>query len=784
MQEVAGIIYPISDSPWVSPTQVVPKKSRIMVVQNDKGENVSTHLTIGWRVCIDYRRLNAVLERVSGHPFYCFLDGYSEYFKIEIDEKCHFMVQQGIVLGHIISKQGIEVDKAKVELIVKLPSPTNVKGVRQFLAMPGSIGGLSRISLSLQGLFLFLTTAPIVRAPNWQLPFEVMCDASDFAIGAVLGQREDGKPYVIYYTSKTLNENVVADHLSRLAIAHNSHGLPINDDFPEESLMLVEVAPWYAHIANYLVTGGVPIDLFDVLVIDFMGPFLMSFGYILVGVDYVSKWVEAVPCKHNDHRVVLKFLKENIFSRFRVPKAIISDEGTHFCNKPFETLLAKYGVKHKVAIPYHPQTSGQVELANREIKNILMKVVNTNRKDWSAKLLDSLWSYRTTYKTILGISPYRLVYGKACHLPVELEYKAWGDFKAVGHVLKDSWRGKTLKKKNSPRHFAHPCENFTGYAKPFSNSKCHPASVLVPPSIHTSSLASHSSVPFPFDTPFEHGPEAHFSISIWQGPKGPLLPLRRVALRGREPPLLGCLVIRHLRMPPQRPRRFPLLRVERPLVPPLLLLSIGMRLGDQLLHKGRLLRTLKVQCDALLPRGPGIQAQASHLELHNLSLFFLPTCHRGLLSDARCSQHRPLRATQIADRDLSTQSPILIRRPSDKSLSSETLMAYYRDFYQSMTTCGVPSPTSIHFTIDGRHGILEARDIVEALQIPFEPVDPSAFFQWSPVSQRDMVQAILDALFCISEGFYFDPHHLIMAFLVHFEEKVALLDFGAYGFSY
>ena len=171
-----------------------------------------------------------------------------------------------------------------------------------------------------------------MRAPNWKLPFEVMCDASDLAMGAVLGQREDGKPYVIYYASKTLNEaqrnytttekellavvfaldkfhaylvgafiivftddsalkylltkqdakarfirwiflqqefdlqirdkkgveNVVADHLSRLAITHNSHVLPINDGFPEESLMLLEKTPWYAHIANYLVTGEVP----------------------------------------------------------------------------------------------------------------------------------------------------------------------------------------------------------------------------------------------------------------------------------------------------------------------------------------------------------------------------------------------------------------------------------------------------------------------------------------------------------------------------------------------
>ena len=110
------------------------------------------------------------------------------------------------------------------------------------------------------------------------------------------------------------------------------------------------------------------------------------------------EWIESIPCKTNDHRVVLKFLKANIFSRFGVPKAIISDGGSHFCNKPFENLMAKYGVKHKVATPYHPQTSDQVELANREIKTILMKVVNANRKDWSIRLLDSLWAYRTAFK--------------------------------------------------------------------------------------------------------------------------------------------------------------------------------------------------------------------------------------------------------------------------------------------------------------------------------------------------------------------------------------------------
>ena len=145
----------------------------------------------------------------------------------------------------------------------------------------------------------------------------------------------------------------------------------------------------------------------------------------------MSKWVEAVPCKAAYHKVVLKFLKENIFSRFWVPMAIISDEGSHFCNKPFEILLTKYGVKYKVATPYHPKTSGQVELANREIKTILMKVVNSNKKDWSLKLLDSLWAFRIAFKTILGMSSYRLVYGKAFHLPMEIEYKAWWAIKKL-----------------------------------------------------------------------------------------------------------------------------------------------------------------------------------------------------------------------------------------------------------------------------------------------------------------------------------------------------------------
>ncbi|KAH9750082.1 hypothetical protein KPL71_013739 [Citrus sinensis] len=138
------------------------------------------------------------------------------------------------------------------------------------------------------------------------------------------------------------------------------------------------------------------IEIFDCWGIDFMGPFPSSFGfvYILVAVDYVSKWIEAISCRNKDSKTVVTFLRENILSRFGIPRAIISDGGKHFCNKSFESLMKKYGITHKIATPYHPQTNGQVELANREIKQILEKTVNPNRKDWSLRLNDALWAYR------------------------------------------------------------------------------------------------------------------------------------------------------------------------------------------------------------------------------------------------------------------------------------------------------------------------------------------------------------------------------------------------------
>ncbi|KAM1277781.1 hypothetical protein ACFX2J_029884 [Malus domestica] len=324
-----GVVYPISDSRWVSPVQCVPKKSGVTVVANAENELVPQHIQTGWKVCIDYRKLNAtirkdhfplpfidqMLERLAGYAFYCFLDGYSGYNQIVIApedqekstftcpfgtfayrrmpfglcnapatfqrcmmsifsdyvekiievfmddfsvfgdsfdgclhnlslilkrcvetnlvlnwEKCHFMVKQGIVLGHIISEKGIEVDKSKIDLVRHLPSPTSVREVRSFLGHAGFyrrfIKDFSKVAqplcrllqkemafeftkectASFNQLKELLTTTLIIVPPDWSLPFELMCDASDYALGAVLGQRKDKKPHVIYNASRKLND--------------------------------------------------------------------------------------------------------------------------------------------------------------------------------------------------------------------------------------------------------------------------------------------------------------------------------------------------------------------------------------------------------------------------------------------------------------------------------------------------------------------------------------------------------------------------------------------------
>nr|GEW20210.1 reverse transcriptase domain-containing protein [Tanacetum cinerariifolium] len=293
-----------------------------------------------------------------------------------------------------------------------------------------------------------LTEASILFVPDWNLPFELMCDASDFAIGAVLGQRKTKHFQLIHYACKTMTEaqihytttekemlalvkqdakpklirwvfllqefdiiirgkkrteNLAADHLSRLENSHKDvfENKNINENFPLETLSKISSGstPWFVDFANFHV-----------------GPFSSSQRnrYILVAVYYLSKWVEAKALPTNDARVVVKFLK-SLFARFGTLRAIISDHGTYFCNDKFAKVMSKYGVTHRLATSYHPQTSGQVKVSNRE---------------------DALWVFRTAYKTPIGCTPYKLVYGKSCHLPIELEHKAYWALKHVNFDLK------------------------------------------------------------------------------------------------------------------------------------------------------------------------------------------------------------------------------------------------------------------------------------------------------------------------------------------------------------
>jgi hypothetical protein len=178
---------------------------------------------------------------------------------------------------------------------------------------------------------------------------------------------------------------------------------------------------------------NLPIDIFDLWGIDFMGPFKNSFGYeyIIVVVDYVSKWVEAMPCRKASTEESITMIKNAIFPHFGTPRILINDGGTHFTGKNFKKCLSKLGIEHRVSMAYHPQTNRQAETSNRQLKSILNKTIEKGGKDWSRKSDGDLWAYRTAFKIPIGMSPYQFVYGKACHLPVELEHKAYWPIKEM-----------------------------------------------------------------------------------------------------------------------------------------------------------------------------------------------------------------------------------------------------------------------------------------------------------------------------------------------------------------
>ncbi|GJU21919.1 reverse transcriptase domain-containing protein [Tanacetum coccineum] len=466
----AGLIYPISDSPWVSPIHCVPKKGGMTVVVNEENELIPTRLVTGWRVCIDYRKLNEatrkdhfplpfmdqMLERLAGNEYYCFLDGFSGYFQIPIDprdqekttftcpygtfayrrmpfglcnapgtfqrcmlaifhdmvektmevfmddfsvfgnsfqnclsrldhmlqrcedtnlslnwEKSHFMVKEGIVLGHKISKKGIEVDKAKIDVIAKLPYPTTVKGVRSFLGHAG----------------------------------------------AVLGKRHEKHFRPIHYASKTMNE----------AESHYT---------TKEKEMLAMVYA-FEKFRSYLILNK-SIVYTDHSALKYLFAKKDSKARLLRWVLLLQEFnFNELPQMEPDN------LTADHLSRIENPLVKCARQREVYEKFPLETLhhghfsdsSTKYGVTHRLSTAYHPQTSGQVEVSNRGLKRILERTIGENRASWSDKLDDALWAFRTAYKTPIGCTPYKLVYGKACHLPIELEHKAYWALKQANFDL-------------------------------------------------------------------------------------------------------------------------------------------------------------------------------------------------------------------------------------------------------------------------------------------------------------------------------------------------------------
>nr|GEX11511.1 reverse transcriptase domain-containing protein [Tanacetum cinerariifolium] len=278
-------------------------------------------------------------------------------------EKSHFMVKEGIVLGHKISKKGIEVDKAKVDVISKLPHPTTVKGIRSFLGH----------------------AAPILIAPDWDMPFELMCDASDFAIGAVLWKRRDKHFRPIHYASKTMTE------------AESKYTTT------EKELLAVVYA--FEKFRSYLILNkSIVYTDHSALKYMFSKKDLKArlLRWVLLLQEFTFKVVDSKGAEN---------LAADHLSRLENPHQNVLDPKEINESFPLETL-------NLVSTRGCQSTSWLANFANYH-------AVGENRASWSNKLDDALWAFRTAYKTPIGCTPYKLVYGKACHLPVELEHKAY-----------------------------------------------------------------------------------------------------------------------------------------------------------------------------------------------------------------------------------------------------------------------------------------------------------------------------------------------------------------------
>nr|GEV97296.1 reverse transcriptase domain-containing protein [Tanacetum cinerariifolium] len=458
------------------------------VVENEENELIPTRLFTEWRVCIDYRKLNEatckdhfpltfmnqMLERLAWNEYYSFLDGFFGYFQIPIDprdqEKTIFTCPYRTPI-HYANKTMTDAESnyttTKKEMLVVVCA---FEKFQSYLIMNKSIVHTDHFTLK----YLFAKKDAKARLLRWVL----LLQEFDFKVLDTKGV-----------------ENLVADHLSRLENPYENVLDPkeINETFPLETLSMVTFrgdssAPWFADFANYhagnFIVKGMSSQQKNKFFKDVKhyfrdDPFLFKICADQViwqcvhgkealdileachnrptggnhGGNLIAKnvfdagffWPTIYKDAHefvknskalptNDARIICKFLK-SLFARFGAPRAIISDRGTHFCNEQFAKVILKYGVTHRLSTAYHPQTSGQVEVSNLGLKIILERTICENRASWSDKLDDALLSFRTTYKTPIGCTPYKLVYGKACHLLTELEHKAYWALKQANFDL-------------------------------------------------------------------------------------------------------------------------------------------------------------------------------------------------------------------------------------------------------------------------------------------------------------------------------------------------------------